>query len=199
MIFTENKEPQNKFINDIRNKYLNMNIAELASFKSSYNPRDYTPEARLIIEEVLKQKEDEINEYLKELNEKETRYQETEKGILWKIYFFFIAILHLLSSFTLEGIELLASLIGFILLVASLYSWIWAKRINWLYYFRWLIKIWSIQIFIMPIALLVHLFLLLYKGHTESANWIIVILLYFPFAYAIYRLTWKSKLLQRHK
>ncbi|MDD4980018.1 MAG: hypothetical protein PHC54_01920 [Candidatus Omnitrophica bacterium] len=125
---------------------------------------------------------------------------EKQHGIGWKIYFVLLVAYLIFSCFFEKSVGMAAvAVFKVILTVIVLYSWIWAKRINWLSKIRWLVKIWSIQFFIAPIALIIYGYFAFTNQNKElieeSIGWIISIILYYPALYAVYRLAWKSSLL----
>jgi len=127
-----------------------------------------------------------------------------EHGIGWKIYFIFFILFRILMMLgKLESkyvyIEIPLGLIHSIFTTTTIYSWIWNKRINWLSYIRWLVKIWSFQFVIAPLALLLHIFGFFILDNQESLGWIISIIGQYPALYIVYRIAWKSKLLYRPK
>ncbi len=134
----------------------------------------------------------------------ENRIEEQAHGIGWKIYFgFFVLtrILELYFSFFEEVnyiyINILFGSLHLVLSSTVLYSWIWARRIRLLSHIRWLVKLWSIQFFIAPIALVVHGYFALIMSNPESIDWVITIIIQYPALYAVYRIAWKSRLLYR--
>lgn len=130
-------------------------------------------------------------------NFEELKIEEKRHGFGWKIYFFSLIIFLIISCFFEEsaGMKVLTVFRG-VLTAIVLYSWIWAKRISWLSRIRWLVKIWSIQFFIAPIALIIYGYLASTSlNNEESIGWIISIIIYYPALYGVYRLAWKSSLL----
>jgi len=124
--------------------------------------------------------------------------EERAHGIGWKIYFIIFILYRLLSFF--EQINPIGVIFGILHLVLSttvLYSWIWARRIGWLANIRWLVKLWSIQFFIAPIALVIYGYFILTKGDSEAISWIIAIAIQYPGLYGVYRIAWKSHLLYK--
>lgn len=128
--------------------------------------------------------------------------QERETG--WKIYFIIFILFRI--SMILGELESKYAYInvplGFLHLIFSattIYSWIWNKRIYWLSYIRWLVKIWSFQFFLAPFALLFYIFIFFIKNEPYALGWIISIVVQYPGLYIVYRIAWKSKLLYRPK
>ena len=130
-------------------------------------------------------------------NPEELRAEERKRGTGWKIYFFLLVIFLIASSFLEESAGMKAvSIFKGVLTAIVLYSWIWAKRISWLSKIRWLVKIWSVQFFIAPIALIIYGYLAFTSPNNEEAiGWSISIIIYYPALYGVYRLAWKSSLL----
>ncbi len=125
---------------------------------------------------------------------------EKQHGIGWKIYFVLLLVYLIFSCFLEKSVGMTAMAVFKAILTAIvLYSWIWAKHISWLSKIRWLVKIWSIQFFIAPVALIFYGYLAFTGSNKEiieeSIGWIISIIVYYPALYGIYRLAWKSSLL----
>lgn len=129
-------------------------------------------------------------------NYEEAQNAEKKHGIGWKIYFFLLLAFLIISCSFEESAGMIAvGIFKGILTAIVLYSWVWTKRIYWLSKIRWLVKIWSIQFFIAPIALIIHGYLAFTGSNEESLGWVISIIVYYPALYAVYRLAWKSSLL----
>lgn len=123
-----------------------------------------------------------------------------KRGIGWKIYFVVFILFGLLGVFDhTDFLWLWVPLVILKVYLTStvLYSWIWAKRIGWLSKIRWLIKLWSIQFFIAPIALLIRGYSALTQANEESIGWVITIAVAYPALYGVYRIAWKSNLLYK--
>jgi len=128
----------------------------------------------------------------------ESNNRERPHRIGWKIYFFTFILLNLISLIMENSaIYIIARIIRLALAAPVLYSWIWAHRIGWLVYIRWLVKLWSIGFFIAPIGLLVYGYFIITKGDPEAFGWFIDIVIQYPALYIIYKIAWKSRLLYR--
>lgn len=198
------RKTESNYEKELRSKYQHMSIGELSALENSYKPEEYTPEAQNIIKVILEQRKNEIEKYRKTLVDEKSITEDTkevdkEHGMGWKIYFGIYILINILYLIYLDKIQLIIGILHLILSTSSLYSWIWAKRIVWLYYIRWLIQLWSIQFFIAPIALIIHGYFYLVKGSYESLGWMFTIIIFYPALYAVYRLAWKSRLLYRLK
>ena len=124
--------------------------------------------------------------------------EEQVRGIGWKIYFVIFILFRVLSFFeNLEPISVSFGILHLVLSTTALYSWIWARRIGWLSNIRWLVKLWSVQFFIAPIALALYGYFALTEGNPEAIGWVIAIVVQYPALYVVYRIAWKSRLLYR--
>jgi len=124
--------------------------------------------------------------------------EEQARGIGWKIYFVIFILFRVLSFFEkLEPIGVSFGILHLVLSTTALYSWIWARRIGWLSNIRCLVKLWSIQFFIAPIALALYGYFALTEGNPEAIGWVIAIMVQYPALYAVYRIAWKSRLLYK--
>ena len=119
-------------------------------------------------------------------------------GWSWRIYFV-IFVLYRLADLVLERelFRILFSVLQLVLVVSVLYSWIWNKRVAWLTNVRWLVKFWSVQFFIFPIAFLFWGYQMITTGTAEASGWVITIIVQYPALYIVYRIAWKSRLLYR--
>ena len=190
----------------LRNKYLQMSIEELSQFEKSFAEDDFTPEAQRAIEDVLHERRNEIDMFRQQLAIDEAPpgkvIVDLPHGIGWKVYFaFFVIVRVLMIAGQIDGVSVFFGVIHTLLTSLVLYSWIWAKRINWLSYMRWLVKLWSIQVFIAPIALIFHGLNCINADfqvvNTESLGWVISIVVQYPALVAVYRMAWKSRLLHK--
>jgi hypothetical protein len=141
------------------------------------------------------------NEQLSEIKaEMQSKFdvEEQARGIGWKIYFVIFILFRILWFF--EKLNPVSAIFGVLHLVLStlvLYSWIWARPIGWLSSIRWLVKVWSIQFFIAPIALVFYGYFALTKDDPGAIGWVVAIVIQYPALYAVYRIAWKSRLLYK--
>ena len=134
------------------------------------------------------------------MTESRTEYSNSEQahGTGWKIYFVVLILFRVLSFFEkLNPISVIFGLLHLVLSTTVLYSWIWARRIRWLSNIRWLVKLWSIQFFIAPIALALYGYFALTKNDPGAISWVIAIMIQYPALYVVYRIAWKSRLLYK--
>lgn len=127
-----------------------------------------------------------------------TTSNEREHGLRWKIYFVLFVLVRVVDILFPDSIWKVPIFALHAFVASSvLYSWIWGRRIEWLRHIRWLVKLWSIQFFIAPIALVVWGFVALTQQSEEAFGWVITVVLNYPALYIVWRIAWKSKLLHR--
>lgn len=190
----------------LKNRYLQMSIEELIQFESSFAEHDFTPEAQKAIKDVLDKRRNEIESYRKQPAIDKTPIEKVSvdlpRGIAWKIYLALFVIFRVLMIFEkLDAISVFFGGIHLLLTSMVLYSWVWAKHIRWLSHIRWLVKLWSIQFFIAPIALIFHGLNCINADfqivNNESLGWVISIIIQYPALFVVYRVAWKSRLLYK--
>lgn len=133
----------------------------------------------------------------------EENIKEEKHGIGWRAYFIFFILLCLISLFgDVDPISLIFGILHLVLSAPVLYSWIWGRRIGWLSKIRWLVKLWSIQFFIAPIALVfsvINGYSAFIQGDSkafaDAVDSFIIIVISYPALYGVYRIAWRSRLL----
>ena len=129
---------------------------------------------------------------------------ESPHGIGWKIYYAFFIFVGAIGVFeTFEDRGAFFGLIEIIALFLSsivLYSWIWAKRIGWLHYIRWLVKLWFYTACFLPFLFLVITYLASLEGNIDIIlviGWGIGFVVMCPAFFAFYCIAWRSRLLYK--
>jgi hypothetical protein len=189
----------------IKKRVEKLPISELFKIYNSYNSQNYTNEVRIALEEVFRERGDEldIQKVSREFKigpfhrDWHGNDEDKDKGRIVKIYFIIFVIYQLFQIDITNTISLFFRIGHLIVTTILLYSWIRTYRIRWLSSLRWLAQLWSIQFFIAPLALIAHAYFYFKENSSESLSWIIEILCSYPALYIVYRLAWKSDLLKK--